>query len=224
MVYGVAGAPIEHSLSPPMHNAGFEAAGLDAVYVPFEATDADDLMTLADALGVAGLSVTAPFKESILGHLRHVDALGRQVGAVEHGARGWGGLGRAEHGCARLSLAPLDAHGDVGGVRSTVLGAGGAARAVAVALASRGGRVTVCARRPERAAGVARLADGTVGTLPPRPGSWDLLVNTTPVGTAPGVTATPVPAASLCGGRTVYDLVYNPGRTRFPAGGGGGRV
>ena len=214
VVYGVAGAPIEHSLSPPMHNAGFEAAGLDAVYVPFEATDADDLMTLADALGVAGLSVTAPFKESILGHLRHVDALGRQVGAVNTvraAGEGWVGLNTDVPGF----LAPLDAHGDVGGVRSTVLGAGGAARAVAVALASRGGRVTVCARRPERAAVVARLADGTVGTLPPRPGSWDLLVNTTPVGTAPGVTATPVPAASLCGGRTVYDLVYNPGRTRF---------
>ena len=214
VVYGVAGTPIGHSLSPPMHNAGFEAAGLDAVYVPFEAVDADDLMVLADALGVAGLSVTAPFKESILDHVRHVDALGRQVGAVntvraDH--EGWVGLNTDVPGF----LAPLDARGDPRGVRSTVLGAGGAARAVAVALASRGAKVTVCARRPERAAVVAQLAGGTVGTLPPRPGSWDLLVNTTPVGTAPGVTATPVPAASLRGGRTVYDLVYNPGRTRL---------
>ena len=62
---------------------------------------------------------------------------------------------------------------------------------------------------------VARLVGGTVGTLPPRPGSWDLLVNTTPIGTAPGITQTPVPAASLWGGKTVYDLVYNPGRTRL---------
>ena len=214
VVYGVAGAPIGHSLSPPMHNAGFEAAGLDAVYVPFEATSADDLMALADALGVVGLSVTAPFKESILGHVRHVDALGRQVGAVNTlraGHKGWVGLNTDVPGF----LAPLDAHGIVSGVRSTVLGAGGAARAVAVALASRGATVTVCARRPERAAGVARLAGGTVGGLPPRPGSWDLLVNTTPIGTAPGITQTPVPAAALCGGKTVYDLVYNPGRTRL---------
>ena len=213
-VYGVAGAPIGHSLSPSMHNAGFEAAGLDAVYVPFEATGADDLMTLADALGVAGLSVTAPFKESILDHVGNVDALGRQVGAVNTvraDPEGWVGLNTDVPGF----LAPLDARGDVCGVRSTVLGAGGSARAVAVALASRGSAVTVCARRPERAAVVARLAGGTVGTLPPRPGSWDLLVNTTPVGTAPGMTATPVPAESLCGGRTVYDLVYNPGRTRL---------
>ena len=213
-VYGVAGAPIGHSLSPPMHNAGFAATGLDAVYVPFEATDADDLMMLADALGVAGLSVTAPFKESILDHVRRVDVLGRQVGAVNTVRaedEGWVGLNTDVTGF----LAPLDVRGHVSGMRGTVVGAGGAARAVVVALASRGGTVTVCARRPERAAAVARLVGGTVGTLPPRPGSWDLLVNTTPVGTAPRVTATPVPAASLRGGGTVYDLVYNPGRTRL---------
>ena len=214
VVYGVAGAPIGHSLSPPMHNAGIEAAGLDAVYVPFEATGADDLMTLANALGVAGLSVTAPFKESILDHVGHVDTLGRQVGAVntvraDH--KGWVGVNTDVPGF----LAPLDARGHVSGMRSTVLGAGGAARGVSVALASRGARVTVCARRPDRAAVVAELASGTVGAWPPRPGSWDLLVNTTPIGTAPGVTRTPVPAASLAGGQTVYDLVYNPDQTRL---------
>jgi 3-dehydroquinate dehydratase/shikimate dehydrogenase len=214
VVYGVAGAPIGHSLSPPMHNAAFEAAGLDAIYVPFEATDADDLMALADGLGVAGLSVTAPFKESILDHLREVDALGQQVGAVNTvraDREGWVGLNTDVPGF----LAPLDTRGDLSGVRSAVLGAGGAARAVAVALGSRGAAVTVCARRPERATVVARLAGGTVGTWPPSPGSWDLLVNTTPVGTAPGVDQTPVPAAALRGGTTVYDLVYNPGRTRL---------
>lgn len=213
-VYGVAGAPIRHSLSPPMHNAGFEAAGVDAVYVPFEATDADDLMTLADALGVAGLSVTAPFKESIMAHLQDVDALGRQVGAVNtvrSNGQGWVGVNTDVLGF----LAPLDAYGDLSGLRSTVLGAGGAARAAAAALGSRGAAVTVCARQRERAAAVARLAGGTVGTLPPAPGSWDLLVNTTPVGTRPAITETPVPAALLRGGRTVYDLVYNPGRTRL---------
>ena len=214
VVYGVAGAPIAHSLSPPMHNAAFEAAGLDAVYVPFEATGTDDLMALADALGVAGLSVTAPFKESIMNHLCDVDTLGRQVGAVNTvrvADTGWAGLNTDVPGF----LAPLEARGEVGGVRSTVIGAGGAARAVAVALGSRGDTVTVCARRPERAAVVAELAGGTVGPWPPRPGSWDLLVNTTPTGTAPKVTETPVPAAVLRGGKTVYDLVYNPARTRL---------
>ena len=213
-VYGVAGAPIGHSLSPPMHNAAFEAADLDAVYVPFEATSVDDLMTLADALDVAGLSVTAPFKESIMTHARDVDALGRRVGAVNTlraDARGWVGLNTDVPGF----LAPLDERGDVSGMRSTVLGAGGAARAVVVALASRGAAVRVCARRTERALAVARLVGGTVEAVPPPAGSWDLLVNTTPVGTDPEVTESPVPAAALRGGGTVYDLVYNPGRTRL---------
>jgi 3-dehydroquinate dehydratase/shikimate dehydrogenase len=213
-IYGVAGAPLKHSLSPPMHNAGFEATGIDAVYVPFEATNVDDLMTLVDALGVAGLSVTAPFKTSIMGRLREIDGLVRQVGAVNTlraDREGWVGLNTDVPGF----LAPLEARGGVEGLRSTVLGAGGAARAVAVALANRGSAVTICARRPNQAAVVAELVGGVVAILPPPTGSWDLLVNTTPLGTTPDVTGTPVPVSALQGGCTVYDLVYNPGRTRL---------
>ena len=213
-VYGVAGRPIGHSLSPHMHNAGLEAAGLDAVYVPFEATDADDLMALLNALGVAGVSVTAPFKETVRTHVAHVDDIGQQVGAVNtlrRDGEGWSACNTDVSGF----LAPLVARGGVAGQRAAVLGAGGSARAVAVGLAREGARVTVCARRPEQAAPVAELVSGQVGTLPPPVGSWDLLVNTTPTGTAPWVADSPVPALSLAGGQTVYDLVYNPGDTRL---------
>ena len=213
-VFGVAGAPIGHSLSPVMHNAGFADMGVDAIYVPFEATSADDLMALVEVLGVKGLSVTAPFKESILHHVVDADPVGRRTGAVntlraEGG--GWRGLNTDVAGF----LAPLEAQGGVGGLRCCVLGAGGAARSAAVGLAGAGGAVTVCARRPERAAEVAALAGGAAVPFPPAPGSWDLLVNTTPVGTAPHVDDTPVPAEALAGGSTVYDLVYNPTRTRL---------
>ena len=199
-IYGVAGAPIAHSLSPVMHNAGFAEAGLDAIYVPFEAADADDLMGLVEALGVKGLSVTAPFKESILDHVVDVDPVGRRTGAVNTlraGEGGWRGLNTDVAGL----LAPLEAQGGVGGLRCCVLGAGGAARAAAVGLAGAGGAVTVCARRPERAAEVAALAGGSAVPFPPPPGSWDLLVNTTPVGTAPHVDDTPVPAERARGRR-----------------------
>ena len=213
-VYGVAGAPIAHSLSPVMHNAGFADAGLDAMYVPFEATSAGDLMGLVQALGVKGLSVTAPFKESILDHVGEVDPVGRQTGAINTlraDGDGWRGLNTDVAGF----LAPLEERGGVAGLRCCVVGAGGSARAVAAGLAGGGGAVTVCARRRERAAEVAALAGGAVGALPPPPGSWDLLVNTTPVGIAPHVDDTPVPAEALAGGSTVYDLVYNPARTRL---------
>ncbi len=213
-VYGVAGAPLAHSLSPVMHNAGFAEAGLDAIYVPFEATSADDLMQLARTLGVKGLSVTAPFKESVLAHVADVDPVGRRTGAINTlraDDGGWRGLNTDVAGF----LAPIEAQGGVGGLRCCVLGAGGAARAAAVGLAGAGGAVTVCARRRERAAEVAALAGGSAVPFPPVPGSWDLLVNTTPVGTAPHVDDTPVPAVALAGGATVYDLVYNPTRTRL---------
>lgn len=213
-VYGVAGAPISHSLSPVMHNRGFLDAGLDAVYVPFEAASAGDLLELAQVLGVRGLSVTAPFKESIVDHVVDVDPAGRRTGAINTLRADDGGWRGSNTDVAGF-LAPLEARGGVRGLRCCVLGAGGAARAAAVGLAGAGGVVAVCARRPRRAAEIAALAGGSAAPFPPRPGSWDLLVNTTPVGTAPHVDDTPVPAAGLAGGATVYDLVYNPTPTRL---------
>jgi len=95
-----------------------------------------------------------------------------------------------------------------------VLGAGGAARAVVAGLHAEGAHVTVHARRPDQAGELASLG-ASVGTWPPPRGSWDLLVNTTPVGTAPHIDETPLAAELLGGGGLVYDLVYNPGRTRL---------
>ena len=213
-IYGVAGRPIGHSLSPAMHNAGFKVASADAVYVPFEAENADDLMSLVNVLGVRGLSVTAPFKESILSHLAQTDPLSQRVRAVNTLRREgshWLGCNTDVPGF----MAPLEARGGVHGLRCTVLGAGGSARAVAVGLADGGAQVTVCARRSARAQAVAGLAKGHVGTFPPTPGSWDLLVNTTPVGTSPAIEDSPLAPAALDGGRIAYDLVYNPQETRF---------
>ena len=98
--------------------------------------------------------------------------------------------------------------------RAALLGAGGAARGVAIALASQGAEVSVHARNPQRAAEVAALVSGSVGAFPPPRGSWDLLVNCTPVGMYPHVDETPLPAGSLAPG-LVYDLVYNPPATRL---------
>ena len=101
-------------------------------------------------------------------------------------------------------------------VRATVLGAGGAARSVAVALQSAGVRVTLSARRAEQAQGVAALTGASVVPWPPDPATWDLLVNATPVGTAPHHDRSPLPDDYLFhGGGLVYDLVYNPPDTRL---------
>jgi 3-dehydroquinate dehydratase / shikimate dehydrogenase len=211
-VYGVVGRPIAHSLSPAMHNAAFAAEGIDAVYLPLEAADAEDFLVFAQAVGLRGASVTAPFKVSLAGHAA-LDVEASRAGAlntlVREGA-GWRGTNTDVEGF----LAPLRPRLPLHGVRSAVLGGGGAARAAAHALRREGATVTVCARRREQAQHIAASLDVQAAGWPPVPGSWDLLVNATPVGTAPGVDETPWPDARF-DGRFVYDLVYNPPVTRL---------
>jgi 3-dehydroquinate dehydratase/shikimate dehydrogenase len=210
-VYGVVGRPVEHSLSPVMHNAAFAAAGLDAVYVPLAAADFDDFLTFARAFAVRGASVTAPFKQDASQAAASADALAARLGAVNTlrvGTAGW----EARNTDVEGFLAPL-AGRDLRTLRVAILGAGGAARAVAEALRDRAAHVTVHARRPDAAATVATATGVTAGAWPPPPASWDMLVNTTPVGTTPDVTRAPIALDGDLTGRLVYDLVYNPPET-----------
>ena len=213
-LYGVLGKPVGHSRSPAMHNAGFAALGLNAAYVPLETDEVGDFVRFARAVNLRGASITAPHKVSVLRYMDEVEPLARRVGAVNtlvvREGR-WIGANTDVDGF----LAPLAGRMALGGTRATVLGAGGAARGVAVALAERGAAVTVCARRHEAAREIAELAGGSVGEFPPRGGSWDVLVNATPVGTGPKG-ENPIPGAPL-DGRVVYDLVYTPAETRLLA-------
>ncbi len=208
-VYAVVGRPIGHSVSPAMHNAAFAATGLDGVYLPCEAADFPDFLALADALGIAGASVTAPFKDDaarVAGQAGALNTLRRSDGS-------WAGTNTDVAGF----LAPL-ADRVLEGRRAAIVGAGGSAQSVVSALASRGAHVTVHARRPDAARTLAAAAGVAAGPWPVPRGSWDLLVNTTPVGTYPDVDGSPVAAADLprgLDGALVYDLVYNPRPTRL---------
>jgi len=211
-LYGVVGNPVVHSRSPVMHNAGFAALGLNAVYLPLEARDPDDFVAFATHIGLRGASITAPFKIALISRADEVDALAARVGAintltVRHGRRL--GANTDVEGC----LVPLAGRIALEGARVTVLGSGGAARAVAVALASRRARVTVSARSRVSAQTIADLVDGAVAEFPPPAGSWDVLVNATPVGSQrmPG---TPMGTTPL-DGRIVFDLVYAPRETQL---------
>lgn len=209
-LFGVVGKPIAHSLSPVMHNAGFNALGINAVYVPLEASDVDDFVEFAREMHIAGSSITAPFKVAMLSRVDETDDMARRVGAVNtlivRDGR-WIGANTDVDGF----LTPLIGRMALKGTRASILGAGGAARAVAVALGSQGAAVTVCARQPAAAKEVAALAGGTVGTWPPKPGSWDVLVNATSAGSG-GATDDPMDGVRL-DGEIVFDLVYAPART-----------
>jgi 3-dehydroquinate dehydratase / shikimate dehydrogenase len=211
-IYGVVGSPLTHSVSPAMHNAAFRAAGIDAVYLPMVASSAEDFTIFATALGVQGVSITIPYKVALFERADETDELSRKVGAVNtyrRDALRW----EARNTDVSGFLAPLKGRLDLRGARAAILGAGGSARAVAVALASSGSVVTVYGRNRGKAREVATLAGGTAAAFPVAAKSWDLLVNTTPVGMFPNVDETPFEGAF--DGRVVYDLVYNPMETRL---------
>jgi 3-dehydroquinate dehydratase/shikimate dehydrogenase len=214
-LYGVVGLPVSHSVSPAMHNAAFAAAGLDAVYLPLPAADVDDFVEFAQALSLQGASITIPFKVALAERLDEVDALARSVGAVNT-MRATGGRWLGANTDVAGFLQPLrDRQIALPGLRAAVLGAGGSARAVVAGLSAAGAVVTVHARDRSRAEQVAQLSAGVAtDAWPPPPGSWDLLVNCTPVGMHPRVDASPI-AADLLTGRIVYDLIYNPAMTRL---------
>ena len=214
-IYGLLGKPISHSVSPAMHNAAFRATNLDAVYLPLAAADFADFMQFADAVQLSGASVTAPFKIDAFEHADECDPVSRRIRSVNtlrnEGSR-WLGCNTDVTGF----LSPLQSVMRLPGSRATVMGAGGAARSVSVALASAGVRVTIAARRRDQAASVAALTGADVSAWPPDPASWDLLVNATPVGTRPNVNVSPLPTGySFRSGTTVYDLVYNPTYTKL---------
>jgi len=211
-IYGVVGSPLTHSVSPAMHNAAFQAAGVDAVYVPMVASSAEDFTIFATALGVQGVSITIPYKVDLFARADDMDELSRKVGAVNtyrRDALRW----EARNTDVSGFLAPLQGRLNLRGARAAILGAGGAARAVAVALASAGSVVTIYARNRTKAKDVATLAGGTAGMFPVPANSWELLVNTTPVGMFPDVDEKPF--EGVFDGRVVYDLVYNPMETRL---------
>lgn len=208
-LYGVVGSPISHSVSPAMHNAAFRAARIDAVYLPLPAADVDDFVTFARAIGLKGASVTIPFKVALFEHVDEAYAVARRIGAINTIKvvdQRWLGANTDASGF----LQPLTDRGvSVKGRRVAILGAGGAARAVAIALAPSGVEITVHARNRFDADDVAMMVSGRAGPWPVGPGTWDLAVNCTPMGMRPRVTETPIPMESMTG-QLVYDLVYNP--------------
>ena len=227
-VFCVIGYPIQHSLSPVIHNAGFEAHGLDFVYVPF-ALHPDNVeagLKGLQALGVMGMTVTVPLKELVLPFLDHIDESARHTGAVNTVLFK---NGRAEGfnldvaGVA-YSLKKLQ-YGE-GAHRAVVLGTGGAARAVVAALMLYKTReIVILNRREERAAFLRDFFAEQAPGLAIRSGSLDrettrqylseaeLLVNTTPVGMYPNEDESPIAEDIIPRGIMVLDAIYRPEKT-----------
>jgi shikimate dehydrogenase len=215
-VAGVIGHPVAHSLSPAMHNAAFREAGLDWAYVAFPvlpggAASAVDAMR---TMGIEGLSVTMPHKEAVAGAADSASPDVLVLRAANTLAR-HGEVIRAHMTDGDGCVDALRAAGcGVAGMRCAVIGAGGAGRAVVLALARAGAaEVVVVNRDPERAGRAAACGLGLarVGLIDDVAGV-DLVVNATPVGMGDDARS-PVPASVLRSGQWVNDLVYHPRRT-----------
>ncbi len=224
-VYGVIGKPIAHSLSPHIHNAAFRQAGLNAVYLPFLVDDVVEFVRAFEAVPVSGYSVTIPHKVAVMDVLDEVDPVARDIGAVNTVVRREGTLLGSNTDCPAAMSALANALGGrqgtespLAGKRVVLLGAGGAARAVAYGLTRAGAQVTILNRTVAKAEALAKELAAECGGLDELADvTCDVLINTTSVGMHPRVEESIVPAQALRPGMVVFDAVYNPMKTRLLA-------
>jgi 3-dehydroquinate dehydratase/shikimate dehydrogenase len=214
-VYGVIGDPVAHSLSPLMHNLAFQKKRIDAVYLPFLVRDLKDFLAAIKPLNIRGFSVTLPHKETILKYLDDCDPLAERIGAVNTVVvRGGGKLFGCNTDYVGV-LRALERRLPLAGSHVLILGAGGAARAVAFALTQGGSIVAVCSRRAAPAKKLARAVGGEfIERRRLRREYFDAIVNCTPVGMHPHSRVSPLDAAELnC--RLVFDTIYRPMKTEL---------
>lgn len=233
-ICGIFGCPVEHTFSPAIHNAAFDATGLDYAYVPFrvEPRSLAAAVEALRALGMVGVNVTIPHKETVLPLLDELSDEAKLIGAVNTIVNRSGKLyGDNTDGKGYLR-ALREAGFDPAGKNVLFLGAGGAARAVAMQLALAGVKKINFANRTGRRAGelaqsVAEATgikvetipwpDQAGGQLPDRVlAESDLVVQATPLGMSPNIDeAVPLPFEAFRPGQVASDLIYNPVETLF---------
>lgn len=230
-VVGIIGNPIEHSLSPAMHNAAYKKLGLDYVYIPMK-TETEDLPKVLDEIrtsNMAGVNVTIPHKENVLPLLDDITELAELIGAINTIENREGKLiGYNTDGPGFLESLKEESHFDPAGKDCVLLGAGGAARAVSVMLGKAGAKtLLLCDIDIQKAQDLADHINDNFDTktslclpkdkkLGAAISCCHLLVNATPIGMSPKTDACPleekikIPANIL-----VYDLIYTPAETQL---------
>ena len=223
-IYGIIAGNTSYSASPWMHNAAFKAAGVNAVFIPFQTTDLDQFMkrmVLPDSreveLNFKGFSVTNPHKRAIMEYLDEVDPTAERIGAVNTVKIEDGRLYGYNTDAAGFISTLKAKYGDLAGARVALFGAGGAARACIASLLDEGSSVSLFARNEERGKALAEEFDiafeGSAGDRQMGE-EFDIVVNATPLGTSgSNVNFSPLEAPQMKGLKLVYDLVYNPAET-----------
>jgi len=229
-VCGVIGDPIEHTMSPVMHNAAFKELGLDYLYVPLRVKreELGKAVESVRALNIRGLNVTLPHKVAIISFLDELDPLARKIGAVNTIVNDDGVLTGYNTDATGFLQALLERGVEPKEKKVVILGAGGASRAISFILAERGAHLVILNRlleldwAKELAQRVSKVFAKEVKALELNEKNLemvlegaDILINATSVGMSPDVDETPVPARLLKPGLIVFDIVYNPIQTRL---------
>lgn len=228
LVCGVIGDPIEHTLSPIMHNAAFKALKLDFAFLAFKvkAADVEKAVSGMRALGIHGLNVTMPHKSAVINYLDEVDQAAKAIGSVNTILNKDGRLfGFNTDGVGALQA--LRENGvELRGKKVLLLGEGGAARAIAYTLAREADELVILNRTAKQAAELANLLKQTfdrkvvADALSPNAikdtlQDSDVLINATSVGMKPNANQTPVAFEWLRPDLAVMDIVYNPVETKL---------
>ncbi len=226
-VCAVIGDPIEHSLSPCIHNAAFQHLGLDYAYLCFAVKEHDlrDAVLGMKSLGIYGMNVTMPHKVRIIQYLDRLDETAKKVGAVNTVLNSTEMIGYNTDGLGALNA--LKAHGaDLNDKKVVILGSGGASRSISFAIAEEALDLVILNRTPEKAEVLANKILATTGKkvrwgklcddlLAEDLKGANILINATSVGMHPDDSETPVDRSLLRQDLIVFDLIYSPIETRL---------
>lgn len=209
-IYGVVADPVRHSVSPYVHNRAFQSRRIDAVYVPLlvSANQLRDFFQFAEALPLAGFSVTIPHKRRIMRYLDYVDPLAKRIGAVNTVWRK-AGKWRGANTDAEAVSGPLAKMIKLSTATALIVGNGGAARGAACALADAGAKISITGRNADRVRALARLVGGEALSMEQATAlHFDIVINATPLGMWPDVNECCFEGSIP--GEIVFDMVYNP--------------
>jgi 3-dehydroquinate dehydratase/shikimate dehydrogenase len=213
-IYGVAGDPVEHSLSPIIMNTALRRENVNAVYLPLHAKTMKDLMQCVSGIPLHGMSITMPYKQSILTHLDNTDAHTTKVGACNTVVRGQEGKLYGFNTDIAGVLRPLEQRIAIDKAKVLVLGAGGAARAAVFGLKERGAEVWVMNRTSAKGQKLARQAKAhSIKRADLKKVAFDVIINATPVGMG-NTRDCPLKEQEIQA-RVVFDMVYDPVETRL---------
>jgi len=213
-IYGVAGDPIEHSVSPVIMNAALRRENVNGVYLPLHAKTLKELIHCVREIPLHGLSITMPYKQAILPYLDNTDAHTAKIGACNTVVRGQDGKLYGFNTDVAGVVRPLEQRLSIENAKVLVLGAGGAARAAVFGLKERGAEVWILNRTSAKAQKLARQAKArTIKRADLRKIAFDVIINATPVGM--GNTRDCPLKDDEIQANVVFDMVYDPVETHF---------